>query len=258
MQTLMAAHHGGVRGTPRIIVLHTAEDSQVEGAAKAIAEYFHNQAPDTSNPTSVHECIDDREVWRTVPDNLVAYAAGPHANLIGKHYEQAGMARETARDWQSFYCVAMLHLLAQEIARDCKAYAIPAVKISSVDLLAGRRGICGHADCTKAWPNDTTHTDPGAAYPWDTLLHLVQTYLNPPVPSTYEADMAVKAIVTYHKVGHVNADWTMEEVDGVAVLRWVESPQARDNLVLLGVPRKVYPATVLDRFPTLGNLPPAG
>lgn len=258
MPTLIAAHHGGTRGTPRVIVMHTAEDSQIEGAAKAIAEFFHNQPKDDPNPTSVHGCIDDKEVWVTLPDNVVAYAAGTHANAIGKHYEQAGRARETARDWQSVYSVAELNLVAKCVAADCKRYGIPAVKIGPADLLAGKKGICGHHDFTLAYPNDTTHTDPGDAYPWDTLIHLVNEILNPtPVPIP-EDDEMTKAIVTYHKVGYVNADWTMEIVDGVAVLRWVQSPAARNALVLLGVPRRVETAAVLDTWPTVGTLPPKG
>lgn len=258
MPTLIAAHHGGVRGTPKVLTVHTAEDSEVTGAAKALAEYFHNQPANSSNPTSVHLCIDNLEVWTTLPDNLVAYAAGTHANAIGWHVELAGVARQTPRQWQDQYSVDELTIAAKQFADRCKRYSIPAVKISSADLLAGRKGICGHHDWTLAYPGDTTHTDPGDSFPWDSFIHLVQSFLSPPAPTPKDDEMAIKAIVTYHKSGHVNADWSMEDVDGVAVLRWVQSPAARDNLTVLGVPRRVLAASVLDGFPTVGTLPPVG
>jgi hypothetical protein len=40
---------------------------------------------------------------------------------------------------------------------------------------SGPKGIVGHVDCTKAYPEDGgDHTDPGPEFPWDVFLDLVK------------------------------------------------------------------------------------
>jgi hypothetical protein len=42
----------------------------------------------------------------------------------------------------------------------------------------GPRGIVGHVDCTRAYPEDGgDHTDPGVDFPWDVFLAMVQDQL---------------------------------------------------------------------------------
>ncbi|MGH3095111.1 MAG: hypothetical protein ACRDMV_03825, partial [Streptosporangiales bacterium] len=66
----------------------------------------------------------------------------------------------------------MLHRSAALVARLCDKYDIPVRHIGPAELRAGKRGICGHIDVTRAW-HQTTHTDP-AGFPWNRFLKMVR------------------------------------------------------------------------------------
>jgi N-acetyl-anhydromuramyl-L-alanine amidase AmpD len=68
----------------------------------------------------------------------------------------------------------MLARAATLTAEKCIAYGIPVTKIFPADLLAGKRGICGHVDVTNAW-HQSDHTDPGPDFPWASFLASVRT-----------------------------------------------------------------------------------
>lgn len=81
----------------------------------------------------------------------------------------------------------------------------------------------------------------------------------PPVPPIIIGDDEVtKGYVFFKKSGHVNAGYTVEVIDGVAVLRWIQNSQALKNLELAGVKPLTLSAADLALFPTVGTLPPVG
>jgi N-acetyl-anhydromuramyl-L-alanine amidase AmpD len=67
----------------------------------------------------------------------------------------------------------MLRRSAVLVADVCARYAIPIYKLSTAEVLAGVRGICGHADVTNAFRKGD-HSDPGPHFPWDHYLELVR------------------------------------------------------------------------------------
>ncbi|MDB4997481.1 MAG: hypothetical protein JWM74_4913, partial [Myxococcaceae bacterium] len=68
-----------------------------------------------------------------------------------------------------------LELSAELVASLCVKHDIPPVRLSPDDLKAGARGICGHADCTKA-TGIGSHWDPGPGFPWDWYMTRVRAH----------------------------------------------------------------------------------
>lgn len=172
-----AAHYTAGRAkTVRLIVVHDMEAPENATTAESVAGYF---ARSDSRKASAHLCVDSNSVVRCVHDRDTAWAAAS-ANADGLHVEHAGYARQTQAEWLDNYGRQMLERSARAVALWCGAYDIPAVKLSGADLKAGKRGICGHADVSDAYPS-TGHTDPGPNFPWDYYLERVRAHLPKPV-----------------------------------------------------------------------------
>jgi hypothetical protein len=169
-----ASHYGPLRSRTRLVVVHTAETPLQEGIARAVANFFHNQPANDPNPTSAHAMADDKSLIRMVPDENMAWAAGPHGNVVGLHIEHAGEASFSAAQWSGPYAKEMLVYSAHQIAMWCVKYHIPVVKLTSAEVARGYAGICGHVDLSHAYPQDTSHTDPGADWPWALHLSLIR------------------------------------------------------------------------------------
>jgi N-acetyl-anhydromuramyl-L-alanine amidase AmpD len=197
-----ASHHGGTRPTTRFLVVHTTENDQLGTAMDvAVANFFHNEPSTDQSPSSAHGVVDVDSIVRCVADSDIAYHAGPHANTQALGLEHIGRASFTAAQWNTPYTDGMLAISAKQFAAWCKAYSIPPVKIDAAGLLSGKRGICGHNDVRAAWPQDTTHTDPGRYWPWAKFLALVQAELNPaPLPV---ADAEAPMLLIYGRTGYV-------------------------------------------------------
>jgi len=74
--------------------------------------------------------------------------AAPNANRNGLHFEHAGRAAQTAKDWADPYSRKMLLLSAELQAKKSTQYGIPVVKLTPVQIRAGKLGFCGHRDVT--------------------------------------------------------------------------------------------------------------
>lgn len=152
-----------------LVVIHTMENAEKPGTAAQVAHWFAGaQAP----RASAHYCLDATEVVQCVDEKHVAWAA-PGANRQGIHLEHAGRAAQSDADWKDNFSRAMLENSAELCADICKRHSLPVVRLSPEDLLAGKRGICGHIDVTKAFKR-STHTDPGKNFPWNWYLALVE------------------------------------------------------------------------------------
>jgi len=164
----------------RVIVIHTMESSEKPGTAEHIARWFANErAPRFPAPrASAHYCIDPDETVQCVRDLDVAWGApgrfsdGAYVNDHALHIEHAGLARQTATEWADGPSRLILWRSAK-LARDlCKAYHVPIARIGADELRAGRRGITGHVDLSKAFGGD--HWDPGRFFPWEAYLAMVR------------------------------------------------------------------------------------
>ena len=164
---IAARWHGGAQTPAKRIVIHGTVSPCEAGGARNIAHFFATE----TNKTSAHYVVDPGEVIQCVGDHTVAYHAPPNQDSIG--VELCDPVTGSAARWNDANHTAMLERAADLVAQLCLAYKVPIVKLSSGQLVAGQHGICGHVDVSNAW-HQTTHTDPGAGFPWDRFMTLVK------------------------------------------------------------------------------------
>jgi N-acetyl-anhydromuramyl-L-alanine amidase AmpD len=138
--------------------------------ALAVAKWFAGpQAPQAS----AHYCVDAIDVIQCVGESDIAWAA-PGANANGLHIEHAGRAGQTVEQWADAYSVATLERSAALCADLCRRYGIPIKRLGPDEVKVGARGICGHVDVTRAFPEKKgTHWDPGPNFPWAKYIDMV-------------------------------------------------------------------------------------
>lgn len=169
------------KGPIKLIVLHDMEAPEKGDTAENVARWFANQPnkteADRKKGSSAHYCCDNDSTVQCVRDQDIAWHA-PGANAQGIGIELAGYAKQGRTDWLDGYSKQMLDTQAIPlVARLCHTYAIPPVKLSPADVAAGKRGICGHVDVTRAFPGKGSHVDPGTGFPWDYVLSGVKAAL---------------------------------------------------------------------------------
>lgn len=168
-----AAHDSGPGNKPvRRIVIHATVSPCVEGQARRTAEWFRD--PDSGG--SAHYVVDPGEVVQVVLDDVIAWHAPPNPHSIGIELCDALVSRawdhEHRARWLDDRHQRMLRRAARITARLALAYDVPIARITAVDLLAGRPGICGHVDVSEAF-GQSDHWDPGPSFPWREFLRLV-------------------------------------------------------------------------------------
>jgi N-acetyl-anhydromuramyl-L-alanine amidase AmpD len=174
---------GAVQRQISLIVIHDMEAPDKQDTAQNCALFFKNQTlqgtPINGKPfeggSSAHYMVDAVSVFQGVRDVDVAWHA-PNANHNGIGIEHAGYARETAADWASDYNEAMLKISAKLVAKLCRMYSIPTIKLSVADLKGGKSGICGHVDVTNALCGGSGHQDPGVSFPYTHYLDLISQF----------------------------------------------------------------------------------
>ena len=153
------------------VMLHTMEATEKPTTAEAVARWFAGRSG-TPPRASAHYCCDDDSIVLCVDETDVAWACGG-ANRFGVHYELAGYAKQSAKDWGDDFSQTMLRRAAKQAAVTAARWGIPVVKIGPTEMRAGHSGFCGHIDGTKAF-DKSTHYDPGPDFPWDDFLVLVK------------------------------------------------------------------------------------
>lgn len=171
-----AASYGGAIGRVVGVTVHSLECPLQEGYAPSLAG--PNWFGSSKAGTSPHGTVGPEVIIRQVQRSRVAYHCGRKGNgvLIGR--EQCGYARFDRATWLSDKGMRQMRNLAMALAVDCIAHGIPVRKASAAELAQAVRtgkpcGIVAHDD-VRAGLGGTTHTDPGASYPWDVLIPLVQ------------------------------------------------------------------------------------
>lgn len=168
------------KGSPnrkvRLIVIHSMESQEKPGTAIQVAKWFSN---DNAPQASAHWCVDATSAVQVVSDDDIAWGA-PGANADGLHIECAGKAAQTRAEWLDDYSMGVIRQAAKVAARWVIKYNIPIAKLTPEQVRDGKtKGICGHIDVTKAWPDKGSHTDPGAGFPWDVFLSEVTKAAHP-------------------------------------------------------------------------------
>ena len=152
-----------------VVVMHTMEIAERKDAAEICARWFRSPA----SQVSAHYCVDSDTVVQCVHEKDIAWhARGGNADSIG--VELAGFARQTAADWRDAYSTAVLRSAATLVADICRRRRIPVRWLVAGDLLAGRRGITGHAEVSLAYGR-SDHWDPGPGFPIERFLSLVRS-----------------------------------------------------------------------------------
>lgn len=162
-------HKGRKGGSIDLAVIHVAEIDEVMNAAEALGTWAARSAP-----VSWHSAIDADSHVTSVAREDTAWAA-PGANHNGIQYELAGWTRQSKEEWDDEYSRATLDNAARIVAKDCVDFDIPMIKLSSLDLQEGKRGICGH-DTVSAAFKKSTHGDPGPNFPWSEFIAKVREY----------------------------------------------------------------------------------
>ena len=151
-----------------VVVMHTMEIAERKDAAEICARWFATPV----SKVSAHYCVDADTVIQCVREKDIAWhARGGNTASIG--VELAGFARQTRKDWADAYSTAVLGRAAALVADVCRRRAIPVRWLVAGDLSAGRRGITGHAEVSKAY-RKSDHWDPGPGFPVERFLAMVR------------------------------------------------------------------------------------
>ncbi|GIV00833.1 MAG: hypothetical protein KatS3mg014_2448 [Actinomycetota bacterium] len=161
----------------RLVVIHTMEAPEKPDTAEAVARWF---AGPHAPRASAHLCVDADSVVQCVRLRDVAWAA-PGANRDGVQIELAGRAAQGAAGWRDPYSQAVLRWASCAVAElvalsRFAGQPIPVRHVTATEIVAGKSGICGHVDVTRAY-HRSTHTDPGPDFPWPDFLTMVAWWL---------------------------------------------------------------------------------
>ena len=120
-----------------------------------------------ASEVSAHYCVDADSIVQCVREEDIAWhARGGNANSIG--IELAGYAGQRALGWNDAYSRAVVERAARLTADVCARHGIPLRRLRAADLVAGKRGITGHADVSAAF-RKSDHWDPGPGLPVDAV-----------------------------------------------------------------------------------------
>lgn len=171
---MWAYHHGGEQKSIDRVVVHVTDSGEypwcsMPETALGTIRYF--TSPNSGG--SAHVVCDTETTLRALPDNVVAYHAPPNENSIG--VEIAGRAALTREQWLSPSCWPAVERGAAEVTAAAMRHNVPLVRLSPADLVARKRGICGHVDVSQAF-RQSDHWDPGPGFPWDEFVARVAFY----------------------------------------------------------------------------------
>ena len=151
-----------------VVVVHTMEIAERPGAAMTCARWFATPV----SKVSAHYCVDATTVIQCVREKDVAWhARGGNTNSVG--VELAGFARQTGEEWADAYSTDVLMRASELVADVCLRRRIPVRWLGADDLVAGRRGITGHADVSRAF-GKSDHWDPGPGFPVEPFIDRVR------------------------------------------------------------------------------------
>lgn len=151
-----------------VVVMHTMEIAERPDAAMICARWFATSV----SKVSAHYCVDAQTVIQCVREKDIAWhARGGNTHSIG--VELAGFARQAAREWEDTYSTDVLGHASVLVADVCRRCRIPIRWLDADDLLAGRRGITGHAEVSAAF-RKSDHWDPGPGFPVEPFLDRVR------------------------------------------------------------------------------------
>jgi hypothetical protein len=246
---------GAGRSSVQLIVIHDTEGSSHAQSAEDGAAYDQRR----DDGTSTHYFVDSNSVVQCVLTSDVAHAALHQGNHRGIQYELCARASWNKGTWLSpSYGLPMLKLAAWQVARDARKWGIPAKKLTPAQVAAGEKGLCGHGDITKAFPDDDgDHTDPGPGFPWAEFMDMVKAempgrkvdymMLNVKVPVLQQGDRddqldGFNMIMRIQRIVRAGDDgvWDSDTTEHIAA--WCKIPVKDARKLTEDVYRKIFGA----------------
>jgi hypothetical protein len=217
------------RTSVQLVVIHDTEGSSQSESAEDGAAYDARR----TDGTSTHYFHDNNSTVQCVLTADQAHTARTQGNRRGIHHELCAKASFSRSKWLSEdYGLPMLRRAAKQVARDCKKWGIPVRKLTPGQVADGVKGICGHVDITKAFPQDNgTHTDPGPNFPWDTFIDMVRDIVSPPKEPRVVKIQYFNAHLPVIPKGHDDADGIVGEDGQLDDTAYVKRIQTLLNLV---------------------------
>jgi len=165
------------------VCLHYTAGSEGPNSAESGAAYDRIR----SDGTSCHLFTDSLgPALREVPDSDRSHSARFHANEVFVHVEICGTI-QTRAEWLDAVSIATLRTTASVVAYEILTHGLQARRMTDAEVRAAYydnanpkavRGICDHANCTRAFPEDSgDHLDVGTAFPWDVFMAMVHQEL---------------------------------------------------------------------------------
>jgi N-acetyl-anhydromuramyl-L-alanine amidase AmpD len=182
------------------IVLHTAECAETKNAAEALQNYCATLPADlpSNQQKSWHYSVDTDSSAQSVLEKDTSWHAPP-LNPYSIGIEQAGRASQLASGWNDPYSVAMVNTqLIPLVTGICRRRRIIPRTLPDELLLEGLTqiqksdnstqalemcrklysGIVTHSQISRVFKK-STHTDPGAAFPMDSIVLQVEQAIPP-------------------------------------------------------------------------------
>lgn len=184
MKFINAKNHGAESNSPvaRVVIHATCPDvgypsASKAGRAESTAKYFQS----TSRAASAHYVVDISTTVQCLSEQTVGYHAPPNAHSIGVEICADGGSRAsfsnpahayTRAQWlspQVWPAVERAATLTRDI---CDRHHIPLRRLTTAQVKAGEKGICGHDNVSDAF-HQSDHDDPGPNFPWDRFMAAV-------------------------------------------------------------------------------------
>ncbi|AYB69452.1 endolysin [Corynebacterium phage Juicebox] len=174
---LLTPNDDGRATKPRnLLCIHTFEDDGTWSADR-MAKY--QQSPAAGG--SYHLVIDlNGRIARENDDAFIPWAAMFTGNRVAFHFSLSGKASWTRQQWLAR--PKQMDALAKVLAAYSKAKGIPLIRRGPQDVRAGKWGVCGHDDISKAF-GESTHWDPGPNFPFDVVIDKAKAILAEPKPT---------------------------------------------------------------------------
>jgi hypothetical protein len=170
---------------PRIIVLHSAETSEITASAEGTAGYFMGGSG--GRIASAHYCTDIDSVVQCIPEDKSAAGTPGGWNRFSIHIEQAGRAAQSVVQWRDAYSTEMIDKRVVPLLVDiCLRHHIVPKFVTLADALSKITdpeftGITTHAVntdyCIVKKLKTNRHYDPGGNYPKDAVIKAVQAQI---------------------------------------------------------------------------------
>lgn len=152
---------GGLR--PEIIVYHTNEGAEGPMSAENLAAWCAR----AGQSVGYHLYVDQNSALQGSPwmhrNNGAGGVWDRAINIV-----ITGRAGQSMQEWRDPGSMAA-GLIAADLTRQlCDLFGIPKVRIN--DPRPGNKGVCGHADVSRFYPQSQGHWDPGPHFPWVELM----------------------------------------------------------------------------------------